>query len=198
IEAQRYGFWAPTEMTPAGWPISPVPVAFALGVSCIIAFSAQERVRRAAGKPGLVDLSLFAINSFGYGWIATLVVALGEFGMLFALPLFVQGALGYSALDTGLLVVFLAIGTFLISGGTPQLGRRLGGRAVVQLGLVIEIIAVAGLGLSFTGEAGFWALAGWLFLYGVGVGLATAQLTSVILAGVPRETDGDGFSLQRT
>ena len=198
IEAQRYGFWAPSDLTPAGWPISPVPVAFALGVICIFAFILVERARREAGKPVLVDLRLFAINSFGYGSIAALVIALGEFGMLFALPLFVQGALGYSALDTGLLVVFLAIGTFLISGGTPQLGRRLGGRAVVQLGLVIEIIAVAGLGLSFTSAAPFWALAGWLFLYGVGVGLATAQLTSVILAEVPVEQSGEASGLQST
>lgn len=198
IEAQRYGIWTPSDLTPAGWPISPVPVAFALGVICIIAFIVHERSRREAGKPVLVDLRLFAINSFSYGSIAALVVALGEFGMLFALPLFVQGALGYSALDTGLLVVLLAIGTFLISGGTPQLGRRLGGRAVVQLGLAIEIIAVAGLGLSFSGEAAFWALAGWLFLYGVGVGLATAQLTSVILAEVPVEQSGEASGLQST
>ena len=64
--------------------------------------------------------------------------------MLFALPLFLQGVLGYTALETGVLVVFLAIGTFLISGGTPQLGRRLGGRAVVQFGLAAEIVAIAG------------------------------------------------------
>lgn len=198
IEAQRYGFWTPSELAPAGWPISPVPLAFALGIICLAAFVVHERARRAAGKPVLVDLGLFAINSFSYGSVAALVVALGEFGMLFALPLFVQGALGYSALDTGLLVVFLAIGTFLISGGTPQLGRRLGGRAVVQLGIAIEIIAVAGLGLTFGNDAPFWALAGWLFLYGVGVGLATAQLTSVILAEVPVEQSGEASGLQST
>src|SRR5690606_9657345 len=141
IEAQRYGWWAPSELTPAGWPISPVPVAFALGLLCIIGFILLEKKRRHAGKPVLVDLSLFRLGSFRYGSIAALVVALGEFGMLFALPLFVQGALGYSALDTGLLIVFLALGTFLISGGTPQLGRRLGGRSVVQIGIATEIVA---------------------------------------------------------
>lgn len=126
------------------------------------------------------------------------MVALGEFGMLFALPLFLQGVLGYTALETGVLVVFLAIGTFLISGGTPQLGRRLGGRAVVQLGLAAEIVAIAGLALSFSTETSFWVLAGWLFLYGVGVGLATAQLTNVILADVPVEQSGEASGLQST
>lgn len=198
IEGQRYGWWAPTGLAPAGWPISPVPVVFAVGIVCLIAFVLLERARRIAGKPVLVDLRLFGLRSFRIGSIAALVVALGEFGMLFALPLFVQGVLGYSALDTGLLVVFLAIGTFLISGGTPQLARRLGGRAVVQLGIAIEIVAIAGLGLSFTSGAAFWALAAWLFLYGVGVGLATAQLTSVILVDVPVEQSGEASGLQST
>lgn len=198
IEAQRYGFWAPTENAPAGWPISPVPVVFLIGIVCMIAFVAVEKSRKARGETVLVDLSLFGIKSFSYGSVAALVVALGEFGMLFALPLFVQGALGYSAMQTGFLVVFLAIGTFLISGGTPQLGRRLGGRAVVQLGIAIEIVAIVGLGLSFSNDANFWLLAFWLFLYGAGVGLATAQLTSVILAEVPVAQSGEASGLQST
>src|SRR5690606_21625205 len=198
IEGQRYGWWGPTELAPAGWPLSPVPIAFAFGIACLIAFALIERARRAAGKPVLVDLGLFRLRSFRYGSIAALVVALGEFGMLFALPLFVQGALGYSALETGLLIVFLALGTFLISGGTPQLGRRLGGRTVMQLGIATEIVRIVRLGLSISAGSPFWLLAMWLFLYGVGVGLATAQLTSVILAEVPVEQSGEASGLQST
>ncbi len=198
IEGQRYGWWAPSDLAPAGLPLSPAPLALAFGVICLIAFVVYEKARKDAGKPVLVDLGLFRIGSFRIGSIAALVVALGEFGMLFALPLFLQGALGYSALDTGILVVFLAIGTFLISGGTPQLARRMGGRAVVQLGIGLEIIAILGLGFSFSVGAAFWVLAAWLFLYGVGVGLATAQLTSVILAEVPVEQSGEASGLQST
>lgn len=198
IEGQRYGWWAPSATAPSGWPLSPVPFAFAIGLVCLVTFVLFERSRRAAGKAVLVDLRLFSLRSFRMGSMAALVVALGEFGMLFALPLFLQGVLGYSALDTGLLVVFLAIGTFLISGGTAQLGRRLGGRAVVQLGLATEILAIVGLAVSFSTGVAFWLLAGWLFLYGIGVGLATAQLTSVILADVPVQQSGEASGLQST
>ena len=41
-------------------------------------------------------------------------------------------------------------------------------------------------------------IAAWLFLYGAGVGLATAQLTSVILAEVPVEQSGQASGLQST
>jgi EmrB/QacA subfamily drug resistance transporter len=203
IEGQRYGWWTTTEQLTLGgfhwtWALSPVPVAFALGVIMLWAFVLVERARARAGKPALLDLTLLGIRSFRYGSIAALVVALGEFGMLFALPLFLQGALGYTALETGLLILALAIGTFLISGGSAQLTCRLGGRGTVRVGLLLEAVAITGLGLSIGLTPSAWLLAAWLFLYGVGVGMATAQLTSVILADVPVSQSGQASGLQST
>jgi len=203
IEGQRYGWWATTEPLTVGtfswpWSLSPVPVAFLLGAVMLTAFVLIERARAKARKPVLLDLSLLGIRSFRFGSIAALIVALGEFGMLFALPLFLQGALGYSALDTGLLILALAVGTFLISGGTPQLTRRLGGRTVVRIGLLLEAVAITGLGLSISSTANAWVLAAWLFVYGAGVGMATAQLTSVILTDVPVQQSGQASGLQST
>ncbi len=203
IEGQRYGWWqsrGPAEIGPFTWNfgLSPVPVAFAIGIAALALFLAVEANGRRKGHAVLVDLGLFRLRSFAFGSIAALVVALGEFGMLFALPLFVQGALGYSALTTGMLVLFLAVGTFLISAMTPRLAQRLGSRAVVRLGLLIEGVAILGLALSYGIDANFWALAAWLFLYGCGVGLATAQLTGVILADVPVAQSGEASGLQST
>ena len=203
IEGQRYGWWIATAPLTIGgfswtWSISPVAVAFILGLVSLTAFVLVERAKARAGTPALLDLSLLRIRSFRYGAIAALIVALGEFGMLFALPLFLQGALGYTALKTGLLILALAIGTFLISGGTPQLTQRLGGRAVVRIGLFLEAAAITGLGLSISLAASGGVLASWLFLYGTGVGMATAQLTSVILIDVPVSQSGQASGLQST
>ena len=138
------------------------------------------------------------VRSFRYGSIAALIVALGEFGLLFTLPLLLQNALGFSALGTGWLIVSLAVGTFVISGMTPQLTRRYGGRAVVRLGLGTEAFAVAGLALTLSASISGWLIALWLFTYGLGVGMATAQLTSVILAEIPVAESGQASGLQST
>jgi MFS family permease len=203
IEGQGYGWWLTAKSPTVGdwqWPfaLSPVPIAFAVGVIALVAFLQIEAARARAGRAVLLDLGLFRIRSLRYGSIAALIVALGEFGMLFALPLYVQGVLDFTALGTGLLVVALAIGTFLISGGTAQIARRIGGRGVVRLGLLLEVVAVFGLALSITATANAWVLAGWLFLYGIGVGLATAQLTNVIMADVPVAQSGQASGLQST
>jgi MFS family permease len=169
-----------------------------LGLLLMAEFVAVQRARARKGKIVLVDLGLLRVRSFRYGSLAALVVALGEFGLLFTLPLLLQNALGYSALGTGWLIVSLAVGTFLISGMTPQLTARYGGRTVVRLGLGTEAVAVAGLAITLSASISGWAIAGWLFAYGLGVGMATAQLTSVILAEIPVAESGQASGLQST
>ena len=44
----------------------------------------------------LFELSLYKVRSFRYGTLVGLLVSLGEFGVLFALSLFLQAVYGYS------------------------------------------------------------------------------------------------------
>ncbi len=193
IEGQSYGWWRQDDGS-----ISPVPIAMAAGVLLMWRFVVTQRARARDGRVALVDLGLLDVRSFRYGSIAALIVALGEFGLLFTLPLLLQNALGYSALGTGWLIVSLAVGTFLVSGATPQLTARWGGRTVVRVGLGTEAVAVAGLAITLSADISGWLIAAWLFLYGIGVGMATAQLTSVILADIPVNESGQASGLQST
>lgn len=193
IEGQSYGWWRQDDGS-----ISPVPIAMAAGLLLMWRFVVSQRARARDGRVALVDLGLLDVRSFRYGSIAALIVALGEFGLLFTLPLLLQNALGYSALGTGWLIVSLAVGTFLVSGATPQLTARWGGRTVVRVGLGTEAVAVAGLAITLSADISGWLIAAWLFLYGIGVGMATAQLTSVILADIPVNESGQASGLQST
>jgi EmrB/QacA subfamily drug resistance transporter len=193
IEGQNYGWWRQVDGA-----VSPVPIAMAVGVAFLLRFWVVQRKRKAAGKVVLIDLALLDVRSFRFGSIAALIVSLGEFGLLFTLPLLLQNALGFSALGTGWLIAALAVGTFFVSGMTPQLTQRFGGRAVVRTGLLVEAIAVLGLAVTVSASISGWLIAGWLFLYGIGVGMATAQLTSVILAEIPVAESGQASGVQST
>jgi hypothetical protein len=85
IQGRTYGWWTRTGLVSIaglgwGWRVSPVPVAVAAGVICLVAFARVELRRNAAGRVVLLDLRLFAIPSFRNGNIAAAVVSLGEFG----------------------------------------------------------------------------------------------------------------------
>ncbi len=206
IEGQTYGWWSPVsgETFAVGgwtWPsqsIAPSPVAFAVGAVAVAVLLLVERSRSRAGKVVVIDMSLFSLRSFRYGNIAALIVSLGEFGLLFAIPLYLQGVLGYSALGTGTLLLALASGAFLVGGATPQVARLVGGRGIVRLGLALEVIGIAGLGFTVGVDTAAWSMVPWLFVYGCGVGFATAQLTSVILVDVPIRLSGQGSGIQST
>ena len=193
IEARSYGWLHQSDGS-----LSPIPFVLGGGVVTIVIFVLLENSRRSHGKPVLVDLSLFKIPTFSAGVLAIMIVALGEFGLLFALPLVLQGALGYTALGTGWIIVALAGGTFLSSGLLPMVSRRIRQRTVVQIGLALEALSVGALSLTMSLTVSGGTVATILFVYGFGVGFATSQLTSLLMSDVPTSESGQASGLQST
>ena len=204
IEGLRYGWLKPISSFTIGsweWPftsISIVTVSAVVGIASIVLFIVLERSRASSGKVVVVDLRLFNIRTFGAGNIVAAVVSLGEFGLLFALPLFLQATRGYDALQTGYILLALAVGSFAASGMSAPLSQRLGPVSVLRIGLGLEVVGILGLGFVLSTSVTGWQMAPWLFLYGMGVGFATAQLTGVILSEVPVAESGQASAVQST
>ncbi len=204
IEGQQYGWGRPTAqfaVAGAKWPwhqVSPVLLAAIAGVLLMVVFVRRQASLRVAGRPVILDLSLFGIRSFRNGVIAVSVVSLGEFGMIFALSLYLQNAEGFTALHTGLTLLSLALGSFLVGPAAVALSRRFGSVTVVRAGLGCEVIGIAWIGLALGPGTSSWSLAAPLIVYGAGVGLAVAQLTSVVLADVPVTQSGIASGTQST
>ena len=199
IEGRTYGWWTATDEAPFQFgALSPIPFAFLLAAVALVCFVLLERSRTAAGKGVLLDLSLFRIRSFANGNVTALIVSFGEFGLILSLPLWFQNVLGYSAFQAGLALLPLAAGSFIASGGVAALARKFTPVAVVRMGLGLEIVSIASLALFIRPDSTAWLTSPILLVYGMGVGLATAQLTSVILAEVPVAKSGQGSATQST
>ena len=192
IEGYTYGWWAPsttfsTDAAWAWWPIaavSVVPVALALGAVALLLFALYERARLRAKTSVLIDFTLFDIPTFRYGNIAGSIVSLGEFGVLFAIPLFLAAVQQYSAFETGLCFVPLALGSFIAAPMAPSLTKKWGARRVVTLGMFLEAVGIGTIALLISPESTGLQLMIPFLVYGIGVGFATAQLANVTLAEV--------------
>ncbi len=92
----------------------------------------------------------------------------------------------------------MAAGAFLAGPAAALLAQRFGGRRVVTAGMLLEAIGVGAFALSASTTISEGEIAAILFVYGLGVGFATAQLTSVILIDVPPEQSGQASGLQST
>ncbi|MDH5242997.1 MAG: MFS transporter [Chloroflexota bacterium] len=198
IEGRQYGWWTPNPRHPfevLGWTwpleaVSVTPFILGFGLLALVLFGLVETRRRSAGRFYLFDFTLWRYRGFRYGNLAGSIVSLGEFGLLFALPLFLQGVLGYSAFETGLVFLALAVGAFFAAPGAATFARRYGPRWVVTTGMVLEAVGILATTLLISTSVSGLALAIPLFVYGIGVGFATAQLTSIVLSDVPVERSG--------
>jgi len=206
IEGRIYGWWEinPNNQFMIGdfaWPttgISVIPVSLLIFVISAVVFVLWERKREAQKKNVLLDLGLFKINSFRNGSIAALIISMGEFGILFAIPLWLQNVVGLSPISSGLVILWLAAGAFLASAIGGALSGKLPAARAVQIGVGLELVGVLGVALFSSTEAGWITLAPLLFLYGIGIGLATAQLTGVIMVDVPMASTGQASGSQST
>ncbi|MEY4000516.1 MAG: hypothetical protein RLZZ626_871 [Actinomycetota bacterium] len=204
IEGRVYGWWNVNSahqfnLFGIDWPttgLSVIPVSLAISVVFIILFVVWEHHREKAHKNVLLDLGLFKIASFRNGSIAALIISMGEFGVLFAIPLWLQNVEGLTPLQSGTVLLWLAGGAFVASGVGGALSGKLAPAMAVRIGVALELVGVVG--IAFVSGYGWGAICPFLFVYGVGIGFATAQLTGVIMVDVPLEKSGQGSGSQST
>lgn len=203
IEGRTYGWWLADKVPAIGswkWPfeLSPIPIAFLVAALALAGFISWGVYRERAGKNTMLAFGLFSISSFRNGNIAAMIVSLGEYGIILSLPLWLQNVLGYSALQTGFVILALAIGSFVASGFAGTYGNKISPVWIVRMGIVAEIIGIVIVALVISPTTQWWSIAIGLFVYGFGIGLATAQLTGVVLKDVPVEKSGQGSGTQST
>ncbi len=151
------------------------------------AFVQRAKIRRAL--PVILDPALTRVRSFTLGSVALLIVGVGEFGLLFLLPLELQAGEGLSPIQAGLVLLPVSIGAFLGFPLVQAIAARSGARTAVVGGLVLEAIGLVGVAVAVSSTEPLWLIPG-LAVYGVGVGCAAAQLSAIVLADVPAAHNG--------
>ncbi len=205
IEGPDLGWWKPkAELRLFGWvwpqdaPISAAPVALAIAVVALVLFVVWERHRERVRRSALLDLDLFRLPTFTWGNLTAAMVAVGEFAIIFVLPLFLINALGMDVMGAGLVLAAMAIGAFFSGASARHLAARFGSPGTVLIGLGLEVVGVFVLALIVSGTSPGWLVAIPLVVYGLGLGLASAQLTGTVLRDVPVEVSGQGSATQST
>jgi EmrB/QacA subfamily drug resistance transporter len=205
IESSSLGWWTPQEPLtlfglawPVDAPVSAVPVALAAGTLLLTLFVTVESRRQRSGRATVLDLRLFRLPTFRLGNTTAGLVAVGEFALLFVLPLFLVTSLAMNTLTTGLVLAGMAAGAFASGAAARHLAAHFGPTRVVILGLVLEVVGASATALVAAANGPGWAVAVTLIPYGLGLGLASAQLTSTTLRDVPTDQSGSGSATQST
>ena len=205
IEAQTYGWLVPNQAFSAGgfsWPTSnPISlpiVSIITGILLLGVFTFYEIRRARNGKVPLFDFSLLRYKGFRYGLFTVTIVAMGEFGAVFIISIFLQTVKGLSAISAGLTFLPMAISVFIFAPIAGILATRFGPKWIITTGMVLEAVALFSMSQIISITNPVYYLYPVLVVYGAGVGLAISQVTSTVLMSIPWQKAGVGSGANNT
>ncbi len=205
IEAQTYGWLVPNEAFSVGsfsWPTSnPVSlpvVSIITGIILLGVFTLYEIRRARKGQVPLFDFSLLKYKGFRYGLFTVTIVAMGEFGAVFIISIFLQTVKGLSAINAGLTFLPMAISVFIFAPIAGILATRVGPKWIITTGMVLEAVALFSMSQIISISNPVYYLYPILVVYGAGVGLAISQVTSTVLMSIPWQKAGVGSGANNT
>jgi EmrB/QacA subfamily drug resistance transporter len=172
------------------WTSAPIIAMAAAGVMLMVMFLLVER---RAAEP-ILPLGLFANRVFSTAAAIGFVLGFAMFGALTFLPIFFQDARGLSPTKSGLQLLPLVGGLLLASITSGRLVSRWGRYKVFPV--VGTFLMVVGLYLLSTISltTGGPTIAGYLFVFGVGLGLVLQILVVAAQNAVPYEQLGTATS----
>jgi EmrB/QacA subfamily drug resistance transporter len=174
-----------------GWTDPGVLTAALAGLVALAAF-----VRTELRHPDpMLPFSIFRSRQFSGANAATLLVYFALGGAMFFLVIELQRELGYSALEAGAALIPVTILLLLLSARAGALSARIGPRVPMTVG---PLVAAAGLALTTAigpGAAYATAVLPGIVVFGLGLSLTVAPLTTAVLAAVPSEHMGVGSAV---
>ena len=179
------GLVALSQVTSLGWS-HPVVVGGLIAFAVILpAFLLVEgRVR-----DPLMDTRLFEDRSFAWGLSASFLNAIGNFGVVLLVSLYLQAVGGEDALSAGWKVLPLAVSALIFSAASGFFQRWIEAHTLTVLGNAATAAGLAVLLLSGS-EVNDVAVLVALILVGAGSGLFMPSNTQVLLATMPSERLG--------
>jgi EmrB/QacA subfamily drug resistance transporter len=173
-----------------GWTSDRILGAFAVAAVMLGAFVLLELHQRIP----MLDLSLFRNGTFAGANLAVFLVALSMFGVFFFVSLYMQGVLGYSAVQAGAAFLPMTILIMLVAPITGRSSDRFGSRWLMTSGMIliaIQLFYFSRLGV----RESYWNLLPAMILGGFGMALVMTPSAAAAMRALPVDTSGVGSAV---
>jgi EmrB/QacA subfamily drug resistance transporter len=204
IESSQYGWWKAKEVFVAfahqinfGY-FSITPVTMLIGIILIGLFILWENHVECQGGTPLVSLELFKNRQFTSGAITTAVMATGQAGLIFSLPIFFQAVRGLDAYHTGLAIIPLSVTALIIAPLSAFINKHVHPKYLIQLGLILGAAGFMLMRQELNVNATSHNLIPGLILYGISIGLVMAQLNNMTISAVSPQEAGEASGVNNT
>jgi MFS family permease len=145
----------------------------------------------------VLRLALFRIRTFRVAAIGSFATRLGIGGIPFLFPLLYQVGLGFTPIQSGLLLIPQAIASMSLKPAMPRILARFGYRAVLvsntlAMGVQILLFATIGKGTPV------WLIVGEVFFFGFFTSLQYSSMNTLVYADVNEQQASGASSIAST
>ncbi|MGP3924145.1 MFS transporter [Streptomyces sp. 8N616] len=144
-----------------------------------------------------IDIGYFRMPAFSAAIAAIALVFFALMGVTFFTVFYTQSVRGYTPLETGVLILPLALAQMFFAPRARLVVERFGSRAVCTGGMLLVAVTLAGFVL-LDQDTPIWVLEVLFFLQGAGMAHIMPPVTTSIMQSLPREKAGSGSALNNT
>jgi EmrB/QacA subfamily drug resistance transporter len=138
----------------------------------------------------MVPLSLFKSRNFSGSNVMTFAMYGALSGFMFALIIYLQTKMGYSAIKAGISFLPVTVLLLLLSGRVGGLATKYGPRTFMTVGPILAGIGIFSLLNLKPGDDYLTFLLPRVILFGIGLSLMVAPLTTTVMTSVKEEDSG--------
>jgi EmrB/QacA subfamily drug resistance transporter len=146
----------------------------------------------------IMPLHLFASRVRTGAYLARMLYLGAMIGFFFFTTQYLQGVLGYTAVQAGVAFFPMTVVNFVVAMAIPRLTRRVPNASLLGAGVLVTLVGMAWLSRVDATSAYLTAVALPMVLIGAGQGLAFAPMTSAGIAGVDPADAGAASGLVNT
>ncbi|MCR8928887.1 DHA2 family efflux MFS transporter permease subunit [Priestia megaterium] len=188
--AVMYGF---SQAGNYGWSSTEVVVSLVAGVLSLVLFTWRQLVSQ---KP-LLDLRAFKYNMFTLTTLINIGVTMMMYADMMLLPLYLQNARGFTALESGILMFPGALLMGLLSPVVGRLFDRFGAKWLTIIGVAIIIISTIGF-IDLTDSTSYTFLIVMSTVRRIGMAMFLMPVQTAGLNQLPASLNAHGTAISNT
>lgn len=172
------------------------PVTLVASLVTAVAFAVFLRFESRRHDP-FIDLRFFRSIPFASATVTAMCAFASWGAFLFMMALYLQGFRGFSALQTGLLYLPIAVGALIFSPLSGRVVGRFGPRpSLLASGILLTTAAV--LLMLLDADTPIWAVLVIFAVFGIGFSVVNAPITNTAVSGMPLDRAGAASAVAST
>ena len=191
IQGQRYNWGTVTHV--AGLPLT-IPEILIAGAALLILFFLWD----ARQTSPLVPHELLKNRNFSITSGMSAMLNFGLIGMFLPFAIFLQSALGFSAIKAGLVLLPMSMASMVTAPFAGRLADRFGGKYLIMGGMFGFALGIILIDLQASTSTNFLTVLPGAVVAGLGMGFTFSPLVTTAMREVPRPLSGAASGLYNT